>query len=142
MSNKIGFNLNKINTLQYAVIDDAYDSSVEEFGLDVNLGFGMDFENHAMMSLVKVQFEQKKNNPYLILEVSCEFDIEPEFWKEFKNKTIVKVPKGFMSHLAMITVGTTRGVLHSKTDNTKFNSYILPTINVASMITSDGEFKK
>ena len=140
--NKIGFNLNKINTLQFAIIEDAYDNSIEEFGLDVNLGFGMDFENHAIMSLVKVQFEQNKNNPFLVLEVSCEFDIDSKFWEEFEDKTTVILPKGFMAHLAMITVGTTRGVLHNKTDNTQFNSYILPTINVAKMISNDGEFKK
>ncbi|WP_262906606.1 hypothetical protein [Tenacibaculum finnmarkense] len=42
----------------------------------------------------------------------------------------------------MITVGTTRGVLHSKTDNTIFNEFILPTLNVSQMITEDGEFEK
>jgi len=79
---------------------------------------------------------------FLIIEVSCEFDISSEFWKEFDNKDKVRIPKGFMAHLAMITVGTTRGILHSKTENTKFNEFILPTLNITEMITEDGVFKK
>ena len=33
-----------------------------------------------------------------------------------KKKTEMKFPKGFVAHLAMITVGTLRGVLHTKTE--------------------------
>jgi hypothetical protein len=40
----------------------------------------------------------------------------------------------------MLTVGTARGVLHAKTENTKYNRYVLPTINVASMIKNDAVF--
>ncbi|MCF6347168.1 MAG: hypothetical protein L3J20_02555 [Flavobacteriaceae bacterium] len=138
---KIGFKLSKINTDQFAIIEDAYDNENDEFRLGINLGFGVDSENAAILSLVKIKFEQN-NTPFLIIEVSCEFDIVSEFWKEFDNEEIIKIPKGFMAYLAMITVGTTRGILHSKTDNTKFNEFILPTLNVSEMITEDGQFKK
>lgn len=137
----IGFKLTKINTQQFAIIEDSYDSENDEFTIDTNLGFGIDPENEAIISLVKIQFEQRRI-PFLILEVSCEFDVVPEFWKKFDSVDKIKMPKGFMAHLAMITVGTTRGVLHSKTDNTKFNEFILPTLNITEMITEDGEFKK
>lgn len=137
----IGFKLTKINTQQFAIIEASYDSENGEFTIETNLGFGIDLENEGIISLVKIQFEQK-NIPFLILEVSCEFDVVPEFWKKFDSVDKIIMPKGFMAHLAMITVGTTRGVLHSKTDNTKFNEFILPTLNITEMITEDGEFKK
>jgi hypothetical protein len=137
----IGFKINKINTQQFAIIEDSYDSDNEEFSIETNLGFGIDSENTAIISLVKIQFEQK-NIPFLIIEVSCEFDIDPSFWNKFENEESITMPKGFMAHLAMITVGTTRGVLHSKTENTKFNEFVLPTLNVTEMINKDGEFKK
>ena len=136
---KIGFNLTKINTQQFAIIEDAYNSDSDEFGIEIKLGFGIDSENTAIMSSVNVQFEQNKN-PFLIIEASCEFDIIDEFWKGFDINDSITIPKGFMAHLAMITVGTTRGVLHSKTKDTKFNEFILPTINVAEMIKEDGVF--
>ena len=53
---------------------------------------------------------------------------------------MVSFPKGFMAHLAVITVGTTRGVLHAKTENSKFNKYFLPTINVNELVKNDISF--
>ena len=138
---KIGFKLNKINTQQFAIIEDSYNSKNDDFTIETNLGFGVDSKNAAIISLVKIQFEQN-DVPFLIIEVSCEFDIVSKFWKEFDSEDNIRMPKGFMAHLAMITVGTIRGVLHTKTENTKFNEFILPTLNVTEMITKDGEFKK
>jgi hypothetical protein len=138
---KIGFNLNKINTLQFAIIDDAFNSEMDEFNIETNLGYGLDVESESMLSLVKIQFEQK-DVPFMIVEVSCEFDVVKSFWDKFENSESILIPKGFMAHLAMITVGTTRGVLHEKTKNTKFNKIVVPMINVTKMIKEDGEFSK
>ena len=33
-----------------------------------------------------------------------------------------------------MTIGTTRGILHAKTEGTCFNKYVLPTINVTEII--------
>lgn len=138
---KIGFTLDKINTEQFAIIESSYDECNEEFGLEASLKFGVNSENKAVISFVKFQFEQNKI-PFLIIEASCEFTIDNKFWDSFSgNKTII-IPKGFLSHLAMITTGTTRGILHSKTENTKFNEFLLPTVNIVEMITEDGEFEK
>lgn len=41
----------------------------------------------------------------------------------------------------MLTIGTTRGVLHSKTENTPFNSFLLPTLNVMELVKKDVVFK-
>lgn len=138
--NKIGFKLKKISTDQFAFIDDAYDDENDEFNLETNIGFGIDPLNSAIKSSVKIQFEQNEK-PFLIIEVSCEFDIDPKMWEDFTDGKIVKIPKGFMAHLTVITVGTTRGVLHTKTENTPYNQFILPTLNVADMIKEDVEFK-
>ncbi|MBE7651964.1 hypothetical protein [Tenacibaculum finnmarkense] len=139
--NEIGFKLEKINTEQFAIIEDAYDTCCEEIGLEAIVKFGINSENPAIISIIKFQFEQNKK-PFLIIEVSCEFGIEETKWNIFNKGTKIHIPKDFLAHLAMITVGTTRGVLHSKTDNTIFNEFILPTLNVSQMITEDGEFEK
>lgn len=138
---KIGFTLDKINTEQFAIIESSYDDCNEEFGLEASLKFGVNSENSAIISYVKFQFEQN-NIPFLIIETSCEFTIDEKFWANFSTKESIIIPKGFLSHLAMITTGTTRGILHSKTENTKFNEFLLPTINITEMITDDGEFEK
>lgn len=139
--NKIGFILEKINTDQFAIIENSFDSSNDNYGIETNIGFGIDFENKGIMSSVEFQFVQDKN-PFIVVKASCEFHIEEDFWTSIENKEFVTLPKEFMAHLSMITVGTTRGILHSKTENTKFNDYILPTINVAEMFKEDGVFPK
>jgi hypothetical protein len=138
---KIGFNLTKINTLQFAIIEDAFNADIDKFNIETNLGYGVDSENSSILSSVKIQYEQNKV-PFLIIEVSCEFNVFKNFWKEFESVKSITIPKGFMAHLAMITVGTTRGVLHEKTKSTRFNELVLPTINVEKMIKKDGEFNK
>ena len=50
------------------------------------------------------------------------------------------VPKGFLAHLAMITTGTSRGVLFAKTEATPFSKFIVPTLNVEEMIKKDAIF--
>ena len=37
----------------------------------------------------------------------------------------------------MLTIGTARGVLHSKTENTPYNKYLLPTLNVSDLVNND-----
>lgn len=139
--NKTGFKLEKINTEQFAIIEDLYNEQSEGISLQANIKFGVSSESPAIISIIKFQFEQKKK-PFLLIEVSCEFSVEETNWTKFSMDKKVHVPKDFLAHLAMITVGTTRGVLHSKTDNTKFNEFVLPTLNVSEMIKQDGVFEK
>jgi len=45
-----------------------------------------------------------------------------------------------MTHLSVMTVGTARVVLHTKTEGTFFNRFLLPTINVPELVTDDIQF--
>jgi len=135
----IQFNLKKINTEQFAIIEDAYDSQIEGMSLEVHINFGTSSESASIVSIIKFQFKQNEKS-FLIVEVSCEFSVEKNKWNEFRKEGKLIIPQGFLSHLATITVGTTRGVLHSKTTNTKFNDFILPTIDITQIVTEDGEF--
>ena len=44
-------------------------------------------------------------------------------------------------HLVLLTIGTLRGVLHCKTENTEFEDLKLPTINVNELIPNDIEIR-
>ena len=57
-----------------------------------------------------------------------------------QESNLLKVPKGFLSHLAVLTIGTTRGILHAKTEGNCFNKYVLPAINVTEIIKEDAIF--
>lgn len=132
----IGFKLNKITTEQFAIIIGAYNERVKEIKLSINLNFIADNDNRIIASLVKVQFEQTEN-PFLLLEIANHFKIEESVWLEMQNESNMIIPKEFAIHLVMLTIGTLRGALHSKTENTEFNKYFLPTINVTELIKSD-----
>lgn len=139
--NKIGFTLKKVTTEQFAIIESAYNEG-DLVDLKAVLRFGINFENKIISVVFSTSLIQEKS-PFLIIEVGCHFNITTEAWSSFYNesKTELIVPKGFIGHLVMLTIGTTRGVLHSKTENTPFNSFLLPTLNVNELVKKDVVFK-
>lgn len=138
--NKIGFSLSDVTTEQFAIIEEAFN---DESPVELNLGstFAVDIENKLISNFFKIQFTQEKN-PFLILETGCHFKISPEAWDKFfdKEKNNLRMPQGFASHLVMLNIGTSRGVLHAKTEDTIYNQFILPTINVNALIDKDVVF--
>lgn len=136
-SKKIGFSLKNVSTEQFAIIEEAFDNE-KTIELNLGSGFVIEKEKHLISNLFKVQFTQAKQ-PFLILETACHFEISPEAWNAFfdEEKNILTLPKGFASHLLMLNIGTSRGVLHCKTEDTVYNQFMLPTINVNSLINKD-----
>ncbi len=136
-SSKIGFQLSKITTEQFAIIPDAYNKDNPKIEMSIGLKFGLNRSERMLASFVMVRFEQR-NKAFIIIEIGNHFKIEENSWNNFKKSNDeVIVPKGFATHLVMLTVGTLRGTLHCKTENTEFNSFILPTINVTELVKDD-----
>jgi hypothetical protein len=135
----VEFSIAKVITEQFAIIEKTF-VEAEEINLNTNLRFGIDRDQRLVAAFTLFKFEQKEI-PFLIVEVSCQFLIAQESWAVFLTDDVTtKIPKGFMTHLGMITVGTARGVLHTKTEGTRFNDFVLPTINVMDMVTTDVTF--
>lgn len=134
---QIGFSLQKVTTEQFAILEEFYKEG-DDIQLGTNLKFGINDEKHLIVVILSVQFTQK-DKPFLKLDAACHFNINDSSWGEFldSKKGEITFPKGFIGHLAMLTIGTTRGVLHAKTENTLFNKFLLPTINVNDIIKSD-----
>jgi hypothetical protein len=137
---KIGFYLAGIKTEQFAVFEENY-LPKGETGLSSEIDFNIDVEKHQIGVFVNFEFEQE-NKILLKIKVSCHFKIEEEAWNTFISDCSAKIifPKGFLAHMAMITVGTSRGVVFAKTEGTLFSKFIIPTINVAEMIQQDVSF--
>jgi len=138
---KIGFSLRKVTTEQFAIIESAYKKD-ETISLNLNTRYGFNVENKIITIFFSPAFYQKKS-PFLVLEIGCDFNIKEGAWESFfnKDKSILTVPAGFIRHLIMLTIGTARGVLHSKTENTPFNEFLLPTLNVNELVKEDIVFK-
>jgi len=133
-TSKIGFLLSNIRTLEFATVDSAYQEG--NLGdLKFNFGFGILEEAKWLVCDANVEFHFNEY-PFIIIKVRCEFEIDPEAWDSYVDgkKHTITFPGKFLQHLAVLTTGTTRGVLHAKTEGTKFNQTILPTLNITDIV--------
>ena len=135
----VGFKLLNVSTEQFALIEDCFQKEAV-INLEASLRFAANDQERkvGIFSLIKFNCAQK---PFIIIEAGCHFEIQPESWNEMLSNKGLLVPKDFIQHLAGITIGTARGILHAKTENTPFNQYVLPTINVIEMIKDDVTFE-
>lgn len=137
---RVQFSLSKITTEQFAIIENAFIPG-KDIRINNNIRFGVDDTKQMAACFASFAFEVEKK-PFLKVEAGCHFKILEESWKTMcdSENNSLKMPKGFLTHLAVLTVGTVRGILHSKTEGTDFNKFHLPTINIAEMIKEDAEF--
>lgn len=132
---QVGFALKGIKTEQFAIFEENY-SPKKETSLGTELQFKLDQNNKQIAVFLGFEFLQAKK-VFLKIQVSCHFKIEESSWNSLIQENKLIVPKGFLAHLAMITTGTSRGVLFAKTEATPFSTFIVPTLNVAEMIKED-----
>lgn len=135
---QVGFELQGIKTEQFAILEENF-APQKETGLVTELQFKVDQENEQIGVILGFEFIQGKK-VFLKIKVSCHFKIEKNAWATFIQHNKLIVSKGFLAHLAMITTGTTRGVLFAKTEATLFSKFMVPTLNVAEMIKEDALF--
>lgn len=134
----IGFALKGIKTDQFATFEENF-SKKKEANLTTELQFKINKESKQIGVYATFSFDHTKK-VFLKIQVSCHFEILPDAWDELLKESKIIFPKGFITHLAVLTIGTARGVLHCKTDGTDFNTYILPTLDISKMLTEDVEF--
>ncbi|MES2726696.1 MAG: hypothetical protein V4643_06310 [Bacteroidota bacterium] len=143
MANKelIGFQLVGIRTEQFAIVEQEVDAN-NELAFTISFNVGKNDDDKVLSVLFSAKFLEEEKT-IMILECSCHFKVIEESWSEFKEQGTdnLIVPQGFITHLAVITVGTARGILHAKTEGTKFNGHILPTINLTEIFTSDARIE-
>lgn len=140
-TDRIGFALRKISLDQFAVLKEAYKEG-EKVGFDVSLDFGLDTEQKMFRVSSRIRFSQQKTQPFLVIEGSSVFAIEPEAWERFafEGGQAMVFPHQFVAYLAALNVGSLRGMLYVKTQDTIFNRFLIPTINVAEIVGEDIRF--
>lgn len=141
--NELGFAFAGIKTNEFAIIDDAY-KKTGKLEVITGIGFGLDEGNRIIVIGVRFSFLKKEKQPFIIIGAQVNFEINKLGWESIYNKkeNTFTFPEKLMTHLIVLTIGTIRGILHAKTEGTQYNSYILPTINVADLIKNDVVFTK
>ena len=139
MKKGISFIIDRIETTEFATIDENFNED-HEIGLSANVIPGINISNKAIGLETKFSFSQGENT-FLIIAVNIWFKIEEDCWASLiDTENNINVNKKDIGHLAMISIGTIRGVLHSKIEKTKYNKIVLPTVDTTLLINKDLSF--
>mgnify|MGYP003593402348 CR=1 FL=1 len=135
----IQFRLGQLKTLQYATIDPGGPEG-GKINFSAGLAFGADSRTKTLVCICNYTANVEEK-PFIILEVSVEFPVEENSWMEIVNDGKITLSAEFARHLGVITVGSARGVLHAKTENTLFNQYPIPLLNLFNILKEDIQIK-
>lgn len=136
----IQFALGNIRTEEFAKFEENYiaDKPVE---VSSGLSFSIHDENeHLVICNLSVECAIK-NKIFLKIKVLFLYQIEKKSWLamlEENNRTYI-FPKNFVSHIAVLSLGTVRGIVFEKLkkDEGELSKFILPLINISDMIDED-----
>jgi hypothetical protein len=134
----VNFRLVKIITDQFATFDFTTDEN-KEVQVLTDAAYGASLDDKTIFCQTSHSFKDFTGNTFIKIVLTCIFEIHTDDWSRIisEDKTILTLPKELCIHMAMLTIGTVRGVLHCKTEGTPFNIHVLPTINTLDMIPSD-----
>lgn len=101
-----------------------------EFAVDVSVPVKTNYKDGKIAVGLNVQFFEDEKI-ILQLEVFCHYVFEPGCWSELTSNHTENavIKKELMANFFSIAVGTTRGVLAAKTENTPYSVCVLPLMN-------------
>ena len=135
----MNFILKYIKTEQFAIFEENLIEG-EPINLSTSLSCGLNAGEKLFISTVKCTFEINEK-PFITIQVSCYYELDPTTWAELTDENKLVIPRGFVAQTAMHCAGTIRGILHTKTEDTIFNQFILPPINVDVLAGEDAVFE-
>ena len=138
MIQSIAYRITRIETLQFAIFPDAFQSG-PDVRIDTNFEYNVRSDIGQIRNVLKISYVQN-DKLLLVAELACYFDIAPEGAQLIKAQG--KVPVDFLRFLGSVSVGTIRGLIHAKTEGTVLNPIILPPVNLEDMIKNDMELRE
>lgn len=135
---QIQFGFAKIETTRFSLNKALYDKDTV-ISFQSNIGFGIIPEHQILGISLGFQFLHQEKQPFLDLELAFDFKIEEQSWKNFIDKNNVQIcfPLKFATHLAVIVVGTARGVMHERIGNSELGKFIIPPVDLTQLIKGD-----
>ncbi len=132
----IEFRMKGIAVEQFAILKDNPPQNHNQIRINSEIGFEGSVEKSIIGCRLNLSFEEN-DEKFIVLKIMCTFEINTNSWNSMIEDNTLTLPKDFLQHIAVHTVGTARGILFSKTESTPFNIYILPPINVEKIINED-----
>lgn len=129
----IEFRMQQIKIEQFAILSE---NAPAEFKIETNFTAGTDVTNRITFMRLRVNY-CVEGNILLTLTMICTFFIDAKSWEQLIKENKIVIPRGFLVHMAVHTLGTARGVLFAKSEGTEWQSKILPPINVDNIFKDD-----
>jgi len=132
----VHFRIKSISTNQFAILDKS--KLNQNLKIELKVLLNIDVEEKIISVNLSFNFTYRSKK-IMILEVSNDFEIKKEDWPKLMKDSVIHIDKNLALHLAMITVGTARGILHCRTSMMDLQPYVLPSINLFEIIKEDVE---
>jgi len=127
----IEFQLKGISTTKFSYDQGNFISHEEKtviaFGAEVNVNF----DDLLVGMSASFSFEQK-NNEILSMTCNCHFKLASGYWDLCVNNNQLHLNEQLLTHLLVLTIGTSRGILHERKPSW-LSKLMLPTINVTEI---------
>jgi hypothetical protein len=134
----IPYTIKKIITPQFAVFPENFIQG-DPVNMHFNLEFSTQFEKNLIINVLNVEYSQN-DKIIMKIEVHCLYEIGKEGIEQIKKEH--KIPVDFLRYMGTITVGTARGIIASKTENTLVNQVVLPPVDLTKIIKEDFVLKQ
>ncbi|MFY8161355.1 MAG: hypothetical protein ACOVNU_08485 [Candidatus Kapaibacteriota bacterium] len=137
---KLAYQIIAIKTEQFSYSDN-YILTGDEIKIGNQFNFKVDTMHKQFSVTYKCDYYQNVEN-IIQLEVTCYFTFDINSWESLTNYKKKKIifSLQLLRQLGAITVGITRGVLHTNIAHTKYGHLFLPLLNIEDMIKDIVEF--
>lgn len=135
----IPYRIQEIKTSQFAIFPEKFvNDPTVEIKIETAFNFGINIQQKCIRCICKISYIQNEEL-LMVLEEQCIFGIAPDAISELEKTK--RVPVDFLRYLGTIAIGTARGIIHTRTENTLLNRFVLPPINLINIIKKDFVFK-
>lgn len=132
----IKYALRGITMEQFATL---FEPTSDRFEILVSIPIKTNYDERSLAVGANIQYVED-GKTFLTAEVFCHYEIEKECWDNLSegNTKDVVLPKELMDSLARIAIGTARGAICVKTENSVFAKYYLPIIEIGASHEKNG----
>lgn len=127
--------MNRIDLHQFAIVTQGLElKDVKE--IKYMLHFQSFPDTYNIGASARFEFSGQDKALAAVAEVGCLFSIRQDDWDR-EIQSAGAVPKWILNLFAVHTVGTARGLVYAKTEDTPLKGLIIPPVNVDQMIAGD-----
>lgn len=108
-------------------------SSSDRIELNLSIPVKTNYEERTFAVGANIRYLEE-GKPFMVAEVFCHYIVEKECWDKLSKSSSkdVVIPRKLMENLTRITIGTLRGVICARTENTAYSKYFLPLLEISA----------